>query len=327
MAKEARGGRKMDSVIAAAAIGEMMMGAGGADAPAEAAIAPRERTRAVQLYRIPAGSIASALNVIADENDLHVLYDARVTQGLRTSGLTGAYTIRDALGALLAGTRLTYAFSSDGRAVSIVLAQAENGVRSDAAEALPAIDIGAERPATGGEGGSGLTPRNSYVTPVVSVGTKTDTPVMNTPVNVQAVTQKALEDQQAINLSEALRNVSGVFVATGAEGAGFSRSSGIYTRGFRSSQFYRDGFRIDRSSNIDTIGARQLGNVSSIEVLKGPDAILYGLSEPGGIVNVTTAEPQESPHYSINQQIGSLSIAPTSTPRVRSQRTNPSSTG
>ena len=47
-------------------------------------------------------------------------------------------------------------------------------------------------------------------------------------------------------------------------------------------------------------------------MLKGPAAILYGLSEPGGIVNVTTTDPQDTPHYSVTQQIGSLALYRTS---------------
>ncbi|WP_245258505.1 TonB-dependent siderophore receptor [Methylosinus sp. LW4] len=300
----------MSSAVLAAAVGAAAVAAPAPSSPAQASVAPQDRLGVVRDYSIAPGTLGGALNEIADQSNVHVLYPAGATRGWRTDGLFGAYSLTEALDRLLAGTSLTYRFDANGKSVSIVLAQADNGVRSDAgAEALPPIDIGAERPASGdGKGGKGLTPENSYVTPVVSIGAKTDTPVMNTPVNVQAITQKALEDQQAINLTEALRNVSGVYVATGAANSGFSRDSGVFIRGFSSQQFYRDGFRIDRNGNIDTTGARQLGNVASIEVLKGPAAILYGLSEPGGIINVTTAEPQEKPHYSATQQIGSLAL-------------------
>ena len=50
----------------------------------------------------------------------------------------------------------------------------------------------------------------SSVAPSATSGTKTDTPIMDTPLNVQVVTQQVLRDQQVINLSNALKNVSGV---------------------------------------------------------------------------------------------------------------------
>ena len=52
----------------------------------------------------------------------------------------------------------------------------------------------------------------------------------------------------------------------------------------------------------------QLANVESIDVLKGPAAILYGQVEPGGIVNVVTKQPQATPAYSAEAQVGSYAF-------------------
>jgi len=184
-------------------------------------------------------------------------------------------------------------------------------------EALPTIDIAAERPAAGGPGSGkpDLTPQNSYVVPNSSVGTKTDTPVMNTPINVQAITEKVLDDQQATTLAQALTNISGAYVAGGggAIDGTSNRSGGIFVRGFLTQDYYQDGFRINGAfSGIDFTGSRQFANIGSIDLLKGPAAILYGLSEPGGIINITTKGPQDTPHYSVQQQIGALAFYRTS---------------
>ncbi len=111
-------------------------------------------------------------------------------------------------------------------AVSIVLAQNDTGTQTDAgAIALPTVEVTARRAATGkGFGGAGPAqdPYNTtYVLKDASTGTKTDTPVMDTPLNVQSVTQQVLRDQQVITLDQALQNVSGVTVAGGgANGSG-----------------------------------------------------------------------------------------------------------
>jgi len=148
---------------------------------------------------------------------------------------------------------------------------------------------------------------DEYVAPNTSTGTKTDTPVMETPLNVQSVTQQVLIDQQAITLGQALQNVSGVSVTDGVLGDDGFGSSGILVRGFLEQTYYRDGFRVDTSNlGTDVISTRQLANVESVEVLKGPGAVLYGLVEPGGVINIVTKEPLSEPYYSAQQQIGSL---------------------
>ena len=75
-------------------------------------------------------------------------------------------------------------------------------------------------------------------------------------------------------------------------------------RGFSTDgNIYRDGFRVDGGANYVP---QQMANVQSVEVLKGAAAILYGLSEPGGIVNVITKQPLDAPYYAVNAQVGSL---------------------
>jgi len=132
---------------------------------------------------------------------------------------------------------------------------------------------------------------------------------MDTPVNVQVVPQQVLRDQQVITLGQALRNVSGVNPTSGSV-SGFGTPSGrIKIRGFDVSTIYRDGFRIDTSQRFtDFIGFTQFANVASIEVLKGPGAVLYGISEPGGVVNIITKEPRNTRYYSVQQQFGSFAL-------------------
>ena len=199
-----------------------------------------------QLYDIPGGPMTDALNRLADMSGAQLAYDAALTRSVKSRGVSGKRTLSEALDELLAGTGLAYKFDPTGEFVAIMLAQNDTGVRSDAgAEALPAIDIGAERPPTSGpsNGKPGLTSQNSYVVPNASTATKTDTPVMNTPINVQTITQKVLEDQQATTLRDALQNVSGVTIVE-ALGQTSQRTAGFFVRGFATQEFYQDGVRV-----------------------------------------------------------------------------------
>lgn len=136
-----------------------------------------------------------------------------------------------------------------------------------------------------------------YVAPSATTGTKTDTPLIETPASIQVVTQQMLQDQKALTFDQALVNVAGVRAST----TGWEEN--IYLRGFPTSTYFRDGFRIDDPSGLG--GTATLSNVESIEVLKGPASILYGRVEPGGIVNIITKQPSATPKFSAEQTAGS----------------------
>ena len=94
--------------------------------------------------------------------------------------------------------------------------------------------------------------------------------------------------------------------------------------GFRRRPVTATGFVwTQTATGNDTFSSRQLANVSSVEVLKGPGAILYGLAEPGGVINLTTKEPLDAPITPCSSSSAPWrTIAPRSTPRVRSTPTS-----
>ncbi len=138
--------------------------------------------------------------------------------------------------------------------------------------------------------------------------TKTDTPVMETPLNVQVVTAETIEDQGAVALDQALRNVAGVTVGAGGAADNGQPFSSMFLRGFSTDAHFRNGVRLDSFGSDSGTESVQLANVDSIAVLKGPGAILYGAVEPGGIVNIVTRQPQATPVLSVEQQVGSYAF-------------------
>jgi len=186
-----------------------------------------------------------------------------------------------------------------------------------AQEALPTIDVGAARttPST-----ATLTPRTAnsqtvassapresdpttYNPPNATTALKTNTPIMQTPASVQVVPQQVLRDEQATTLARAVENVSGVIAQDPTQNTG---AEIFIIRGFQTPVYYRDGVRMN--SQWTLTAPMDMANVDRIEVLKGPASILYGRAEPGGMVNVITKQPEATPYYSVNQQIGSWSF-------------------
>ncbi|MCE7915926.1 MAG: TonB-dependent siderophore receptor, partial [Nitrosomonas sp. PRO4] len=51
-----------------------------------------------------------------------------------------------------------------------------------------------------------------------------------------------------------------------------------------------------------------LANVERLEVLKGASAMLYGFSDPGGMISTVTKQPSSQPYYSVEQRFGSYNF-------------------
>ena len=126
--------------------------------------------------------------------------------------------------------------------------------------------------------------------------TKTDTSILETPASIQVIPKQILDDQQAFQLEDVYRNVSGVYALQFAG----SFSDNFLIRGFEQDRtVFRDGFRV-RGPSFN------LANVEQIEVLKGPVGMLYGQLQPGGMINLVTKRPLATPYYSLQQQFGSF---------------------
>jgi iron complex outermembrane recepter protein len=263
----------------------------------------------VRHYHIPAQALDSGLLRLAADSGLEILFTADKVRGVTTNGLDGSMTHAQALARLLQGSGMTYRFV-DARTVTIEPGQG-NFKKTAATPDNP------EPQSNGGEGQ--IMPKvtveadaeydaeyytdpynKDYVLPNATAGTKTDTPVMETPLNVQVISKQLLKERQVFRLADALKNVSGVRTDDKLFG-GASYTERLFLRGFDSQTFFRDGFRLQQGS-----ASREFANVESVEVLKGSAAILYGLVEPGGMVNVITKKPLATPYYGFTQQVGSF---------------------
>lgn len=296
--------RRFRPAVATAAMTLLAAGSGALALDGSAARA----STAAETYEIPAGPVASALNQLADKTRAQLVYDAGLTRHVRTAGLKGQHTLDDALHHLLSGTGLAYRLAPDGKAIAIMLAQNDAATQSDAgAVALPEVSataapVGAGGGGTGGgaqaEVPGGPNDPTAYSKPNAVTATKTDTPIMQTPVSVQVIPQQVLQDQQVIVIEQALQNVSSVY--TIGNGGG---QSGFSIRGFTTYEYYIDGVRVN---TLLGTGPRDLADIQQIEVLKGPASILYGRLEPGGLVNLVRKQPQSTPYYDVQQQFGSF---------------------
>ena len=138
-----------------------------------------------------------------------------------------------------------------------------------------------------------------YAAVSAETGTKMDLPLMETPMGIQVIGRQVLNDQQTVNLIDALVNVSGVTPTNDS----FGTSDSFSVRGFDGAALlYQDGARMDEYS--DSGIPQDMANVESVEVVKGPESVLFGQGEPGGLVNVITKKPRTDRFDSFSQQLG-----------------------
>jgi catecholate siderophore receptor len=117
--------------------------------------------------------------------------------------------------------------------------------------------------------------RGSYDAKDTRTATKTDTPLKDVPQAVSVVTAQQIADQGMKSIGDVLRAVPGATVASG-EG----HRDQILLRGQNTTaDFFVDGIRDDVQYY------RGLYNLDRVEVLKGPNAMIFGRGGGGGIVN------------------------------------------
>ncbi|MFJ5315347.1 TonB-dependent siderophore receptor [Pectobacterium versatile] len=115
-------------------------------------------------------------------------------------------------------------------------------------------------------------------------GTRTESRLLDVPQAVNVVPTQVLEDRAVRNIDEALYNVSGITQSNTLGGT----QDAIIKRGFgdnRDGSIFRDGVRSIQARNFTPSSDR-------VEVLKGPASMLYGMGEPGGVINIISKKPE-----------------------------------
>lgn len=247
-------------------------------------------------FDIAAQPLNRALIEFATQAGVSVNADPELLAGRQSMGVTGPYTNEAALAQLLKGTGLqlqpaganTFTIQPEPTPpppVGMPRSSGEKPVK------LPEVLVKDVHQRDDGK---------DYVAEEANTATRTDTPLIQVPQSVEVVTQKVIQDQRGIRVEQALRNVSGV--ALGDVGQTGLAADVAFCRGFRCG-YFKNYLRNEDANQA--LAYRDIANMQRIEVLKGPASVLYGRSEPGGIINILTKQPQAERYASIDQIIGS----------------------
>jgi len=157
----------------------------------------------------------------------------------------------------------------------------------DAAESAPAplpkVTVTAEHMSDG------------YLAERSRTATKTDTPLVDVPQSVSVVTRDLIQDQSMQSLMDVARYVPGAGMAQG-EG---NRDAIILRGNSSTSDFFLDGVRDD----VEYF--RDIYNIDRVEILKGPNAMIFGRGGAGGVVNRVSRQANWEPVREVSLQGGS----------------------
>jgi len=122
----------------------------------------------------------------------------------------------------------------------------------------------------------------------------------DTPQSVTTVSNKLITEQATTRLEDALKNVPGITLNAG-EGA--ARGDTVNLRGFSAfNDFFLDGIR------DAAVYTRDSFDLDSVEVLKGPSAVLFGRGSTGGAINQVTKAPLLTPFATVTAQFGTNNL-------------------
>ncbi|MFT8209568.1 MAG: TonB-dependent siderophore receptor [Symbiopectobacterium sp.] len=231
---------------------------------------------AAQEFHVTAGSLAQALNQLAQQSGVLLSYDLVLTEGKQSSGLQGRYEVDQGFAQLLANSGLRAERHTDG-SISVV--------------AQPAAQATAAVPA-----------RNDQivVTALPNTALKLDVPVSETPRAMSVVTQQQMEERGAKKVDQALRYSPGVLASYyGSD----NKAEWLSIRGFKDQSRFQNGLAAinERAYFVQQFEAF---GMERVEVLKGPASVLYGQNPPGGLVNMISKRPTRLPQGQISLDYG-----------------------
>lgn len=139
-------------------------------------------------------------------------------------------------------------------------------------------------------------PVKGYNAKRATTATRTDTELVNVPQAITVITRDFIADQSMQSIADAVRYVPGVQAAQG-EG---NRDQLILRGNNTTSDLFIDGLRDD----IQTY--RDLYNTDRIEVLKGPNGMIFGRGGAGGVVNRVTKKAGWDAVKDVSVSVGSF---------------------
>lgn len=188
------------------------------------------------------------------------------------------------------------------RKIAVVVATAVSGM-SVYAQAAPTQNEETITVTTAAPQESAWGPAATIAAKHSATATKTDTPIEKVPQSISVVTREEMEMKQPGTIKEALNYTPGVFATRGSSTTydvvtirGFTTSSTVNTNQ------YLDGMKL-QGNNYSEVSMDPYF-LERVELMRGPVSVLYGQSNPGGVVSMVTKRPVTTPLREVQFKMG-----------------------
>jgi len=223
--------------------------------------------------------LVSALSQLSKQSKIQIFVRDSLIRGIDAPKINSATSVKMALQQLLKETNLQAVWQGPNSVV-IKLKSVEEKVsaneinRDDYANVTDVENI--ETIVVNGE------KLNRYRNLDAASTLRSDVAILDLSRSIQVLNSEFIDDIDVSRIEEALTYVSGT--ATRQRMGGVDTQ--YYIRGFRESYTYRNGQREGFNARVN------MNTIETVEVLKGPASVNFGVNAPGGIVNYTTKKPQ-----------------------------------
>jgi iron complex outermembrane receptor protein len=230
--------------------------------------AEAQQQSAVFNFALAAKPLPQALSDFTRVTGISVVYTDEAPYAIKAPAITGQMSATQAIQRLLGNSGFTFR-QIDARTLAL--------------EPLPtdgALNLGA----TTINGAAQASDTISYQPPPTSSVMRSKALLLETPQTVNVVPAQVLRDQKPRNLDDALANISGI---TQSNTLG-STMDAVMLRGFggnRNGSIMQDGMPVIQGRALNSTAER-------VEVLKGPASLLYGIQDPGGVINIVSKKPE-----------------------------------
>lgn len=129
------------------------------------------------------------------------------------------------------------------------------------------------------------------------LSSKANLTMMETPQPISIVTHEIIEQQQAKQLSDVLQNVNGIYITSSRGGSQDSFGGRGFALG--NDNILKNGVRVNSGVFPEVSGLER------VEVLKGANAMQFGNTAAGGIINMITKKPRFNFGGSASFSVGS----------------------
>jgi iron complex outermembrane recepter protein len=262
---------------------------------------------------VPAGDLVAALESLAKQAEVDLVYQPEQLKSFRTKGVKGSYEPKDAVRLLLKGTPLELRTDPTGAMVIAPPRAQTNNQGSKGsdeqetqskgfwdrfrlAQATPANSgrnpqSSAESGIPTGSTGQTLQGESIELEEVVVTAQKREERLIDVPMAITVVTGDEIDRRGVSSLEDLQYSVPGLSLVETAPGQDRIQIRGVTTtNGLPTVGQYLDEMPISIDDNTQSLDLRLI-DMERIEVLRGPQGTLYGEGSMGGTIRYLTADP------------------------------------